>query len=399
MKVKLSPDDFQSISVTLKQQLKDLLPDNELCQQTDFLFGPEFMAPTLRIFTPATQYDFATDQTKFVRELRKRINNDALLSKQDRYNKHQQLDSIILFGQILFAQSASFHFLEQTKNKLPSQSVTEKTSEQLKKQFQILHELIAQEGILMESSRLEALKRRQEFKKKYATAVKLIDDLYPKDHKLSIVEKLNKKDMLSDLYKTRGFYYQVNDLNFKYALKPSRCFSRFVNHCENYGSKIALTASIIALVATSLSFIPVLTPIMAPIALVASAISLSIGLPIALKNLGTMLYNLLRFGVEPTPGELIGTAMLASSFVLSGATIAISQAVSTGALQQTANLITQQVSNAKNVTGISLGVAGWISGVSASKNIQTYKNQVEKTLNSTSDEPDSSHTDSDLAAN
>ncbi len=366
MKVKLEQSDYVAISNIVREQLKDLLPENEMVNR-DLTFGPEFMASALRISTPSTQVQFTSAQKEYVKNLRQEIKNDATLSDQEKQLKNKQLNSIILFGQILFAQSACLHFLTMPDSLNKKE---DKGLESLKNHFNELSELAQREGILQNSSRFEALSRRKAFNVLWQETKNLL--------KNSPLTEEEKYTLLKNLYNARDFYYQVNDLNFRYANKPSRNFSTFVNSYAHYGSKIALIASIIAIGATALAFIPPLTPFMAPIALVASTISLAIGMPISLKNLGTMFYNLIRFGAEPTPAELLNAVMLSTTFILSGSASLVSQAVTAGALNHTANDITSAVGQATGVTKITLGVKGQLSGINHANAVAHYKAELAK---------------------
>jgi hypothetical protein len=321
------------------------------------------MTEPLRICTPSTEVEFSQVQKEYVTNLRKKI-KASHLEPEEKTRKLQQLESIILFGRLLFSQSASLHFLQNMLNK-------EHLSNQvIENNLQHLRELVHQEGIKFESSRFETLSRRKAFKQAWRETIQSIND--------SSLSKLEKKALINDVSKSRDFYYQCNDLNFTYANKPSRSFSNFVNSYQGIGSKVSLAASIIAIGASALAFIPVLAPIMGPIALVASTIALVIGLPLALKGVGTMLYNLIRFGVEPTPAELINTALLATSVLLSGVGNVVGQAVSAGVLTQTANLVTQGVTSANNLTKVSLGVVGQVGDFNNQSVVSHYKSELDK---------------------
>lgn len=363
MKVTLNQKDYESISVIVRKKLCELMPDNELTAGGDFIFGPEFMTEPLRIFTPSTEVEFSQVQKEYVTNLRKKI-KASQLEPEEKTRKLQQLESIILFGRLLFSQSASLHFLQNMLNK-------EHLSNQvIENNLQHLRELVHQEGIKFESSRFETLSRRKAFKQAWRETMQSIND--------SSLSQLEKKTLINDVSKSRDFYYQCNDLNFTYANKPSRSFSNFVNSYQGIGSKVSLAASIIAIGASALAFIPVLAPIMGPIALAASTIALVIGLPLALKGVGTMLYNLIRFGVEPTPDELINTVLLATSILLSGIGNVVGQAVSAGGLTQTASLVTQGVISANNLTKVSLGVVRQIGDFNNQSVVNHYKSELGK---------------------
>ena len=362
MKVTLYRDDYESISQIVREKLRQLMPDNDFAQTEYLLFGPEFMAQPLRISTPSTHFDFDPVHTGYINILRDEINSSDD-SQEEKRLKNQQLESIMLFGQILFSQSASLHFLQKSEI---DASLEEDNPIALK--MERLRVLVQKEGIQFESSKLEALSRRKEFNDELNDLKRTIKD--------SSLDEENKAQLLDNLSKTKDFYYQANDFNFKYANKPSRSYSNFVNNCERIGSKIALVASLVAIGATALSLIPPFAPVMMPLALAASTISVVIGLPLALKTVGTMLYNLIRFGAAPTTGELITTALLGTSLVMAGVSHVIGQAVNSGVLSKTAQLITQAVAAVSNIGKAAVGIAGQnISEVHLDK-VELYKSEL-----------------------
>ncbi|KTD51299.1 hypothetical protein [Legionella quateirensis] len=362
MKVTLFRDDYESISQIVRDQLRQLMPDNEFAQTEYLLFGPEFMAQPLRISTPSTNFDFDPVHTGYINILKDEINSTDD-SPENKQLKKQQLESIILFGQILFSQSASLHFLNKSAI---DASLEEDNPIALK--IERLRTLVQKEGIQFESSKLEALSRRKEFNDELTDLKRTIKD--------SSLDEENKAQLLDNLSKTKDFYYQANDFNFKYANKPSRSYSNFVNNCERLGSKIALTASLVAIGATALSLVPAFAPVMIPIALAASTISLVIGLPLALKKVGTMLYNLIRFGAAPTPGELITTALLGTSLIMAGVSNVIGQAVNSGVLSKTAQLITQAVAAVSNLGKAAIGIAGQNISEEHLDKVEFYKSEL-----------------------
>lgn len=337
MKISLSQTDYQSIANNVWQGLTDLIPDNEYLENANILFSKEFLTKPLRIDTPGTRFNLDQIQHQGydnVKDLRKQI--ETIKDPKEKSRKNQQLDSMVLFGQLLFSQSASRTFLQKSLNQLLT-----KEEPDIRFNLAKLHGLMEQEGVKYDSSKLDALTRRKQFDEVWRDTKHSI--------KNSSLEREEKLVLLSNLYKAQGFYHQANDLNFKYADKPSRSFSNFVNTCVKYGSKISLAASLIAGGATALAMIPPLAPIMAPIAVVASAIALALSLPLAFKNVGTMLYNLIRFGVQPTPTELINTVLLGTSLLTLGATHIIAPLVNAGILSQTANVVTSGVGLGRSV--------------------------------------------------
>lgn len=364
MTVSLGREDFESISEIVREQLQKLMPDNEFIKTDSLIFGPEFMAEPLRISTPSTHFDFDPVHEVYITKIREEIQASDL-TPEEKSKKQLQLESIILFGQLLFSQSASLHFLKN-----PLEDKSEEVISPINLKMEQLRALVENEGIQYNSSKLEALTRRKAFNDSLNELKKTIND--------SALEADEKKQLLGNLGKAKDFYYQANDLNFKYANKPSRSFSNFVNNCERYGSKIALTASIIAIGATALSLIPCLAPVMVPIALVATTISMVIGLPLALKNVGTMIYNLIRFEAAPTPGELINAALLGTSLLLAGVGGVVAQAVNSGALSATANLITKAVTTVDDIAKTSIGLAGHALQETKLDQVEFYKSELDR---------------------
>lgn len=369
MKVILKTEDYEPIAAMVRKKLRQLMPDNEL-HKGDIIFGPEFMAQPLRISTPATRVEFVKEQVEYVSLMRKQINeSDSAYDEKKR--KMQNLESIILFGQILFAQAASLHFLQKNLYEDPAHSSAQNTARtHIEEHLKILRGLVDKEGIQFSSSKFEALSRRKEFNEHLGLIKHAIKE--------APLDDVEKHSLLSNLVKAKGFYYQANDFNFKHANKPSRSFSNFLNSYEYYGSKIALAASMIAIGATALALIPPLAPIMGPIAIAASAIALAIGMPLALKNVGTMLYNLIRFGAAPTPGELINASVLGTSLLLSGIPSVVGQAVSAGLIGQSANSVTQGVNSAMSAGKIALGIKGQVAGLNSQAKVNLYKAELEK---------------------
>lgn len=111
MKVSLDREDYESIFNIVRQQLRDVMPENEYTQSDELVFGPEFMAIPLRISTPSTQFDFDPVHKEYIQLMRNEI-NESNLTPEEQMIKSQQLESIMLFGQLLFSQSVSLHFLK-----------------------------------------------------------------------------------------------------------------------------------------------------------------------------------------------------------------------------------------------------------------------------------------------
>lgn len=345
MHEKLNRKEYNAIANEVALQLHSLFPQVE-SQVLHSVFGPEILAQPLRISTLKTRVDFEEVEKNALGQLREKINQEK--NKTIREQKLQQLESIILFGQLLFSQSACLYFFKECK----SASINPKISRILTE----INKLIEDEGLTIESSRFEVLSRRKKF-----------DELYSKIHqqiKIMVNTALNKQAdsyrLQDNLAKTKIFYYQLNDLNFKYAQKPSRRFSTLVNTLQSCGSKIAVTATVIAIGATALSLIPALAPIMASIALAASYVSLVAGVPLALKNLGTLLYNLFRFGAAPSKGELIGVAFIATNLLTTGLSKLANQLVTLGLTGKWAIKTVNCLKGVENLTKASLGVVGQI---------------------------------------
>lgn len=187
-----------------------------------------------------------------------------------------------------------------------------------------------------------------------------------------------KKGFLRNLHKARDFYLQANDFNFTYANKSTRNFSAFLNNYEYYGSKVSLAASLIAVAATALALIPPLAPIMGPIALAATCIGMAIGVPLALKTVGTMIYNLIRFGAAPTPTELATTALVGTSIALMGTGSLVSAAVQQGLISTTAATVTQSLKAVNDTVKMAGSIGGSIMADQARQKINQYKEELAK---------------------
>ncbi|MGC1183099.1 hypothetical protein [Legionella sp.] len=357
MKVTLSKEDYESISIIVRKQLLQLMPDNEL-NKGQIIFGPEFMAIPLRISTPSTQFKFDEKQLEFVSIVRKNI-NESNESHEKKLRKIQQLESIILFGQLLFSQSASLHFLQKNT-----------TQPLIEAQLEKLRKLIHKDGIQYNFSKFEVLSQRKAFNNHLGIIKCSI--------KKAPLNPVEKSALLKNLYKAQKFYYQANDFNFKYANKPSRSFSNFLDQCERFGSKTALAASIIAIGATALALIPPLTPIMGPIALITTIIALAINIPLAMKSLGTMFYNLINFGAAPKPSELINAVGLATGVVLLGTGSLITQAINTALTGPSATLLSQGIPTSLSTGKVILDLRGEINRLSAQKKAHQYKSDLKK---------------------
>ncbi|KTD56109.1 hypothetical protein Lsai_2239 [Legionella sainthelensi] len=345
MHEKLNRNEYNAIAKEVALQLHTLFPQVKY-QVIHSVFGPEILAQPLRISTLKTKVEFKEIEKKSLAQLREKIKQEK--DKTIREQKLQQLESIILFGQLLFSQSACLYFFRECK----SASINPKTT----KILMDINTLIEEEGLTVESSRFEVLSRRKKF-----------DELFSEIHqriKMVINTTPNKQvdiyRLQENLAKTKIFYYQINDLNFKYAQKPSRSFSTLVNTLQNCGSKVAVTATVIAIGAAALSFITPLAPIMTPIALAASYVSLAIGAPLALKNVGTILYNLFRFGAAPSTGELIGVAFIATNLLTTGLGTLANQLVTLGVTGKWAIKTVSCLKEIDNLTKASLGIVGQI---------------------------------------
>ncbi|MDR3501910.1 MAG: hypothetical protein P4L79_04940 [Legionella sp.] len=366
-KVTLHKEDYTSIAEEVRKQLRGVFPESEFAHG-DILFGPEFMAPALRIDTPSTKVEFSEKEQHYVKELRNEINKSTLSPEQKR-QKQQHLDSIVLFGQILFAQSSCLHFLKKPFHK-PDASIPIADIQKLEAHLDKLKKLAENEGIQHTSSRFEVLSRRKEFKQ-YLSEIK--HEL--KDMPLSMEEK---KAFLRNLHKARDFYLQANDFNFTYANKPTRNFSAFLNNYEYYGSKVSLAASLIAVAATALALIPPLAPIMGPIALAATCIGMAIGVPLALKTVGIMIYNLIRFGAAPTPTELATTALVGTSIALMGAGSFVTAGLQQGLISTTAATVTQGLKAVNDTVKMAGSIGGSIMADQARQKITQYKEELAK---------------------
>ncbi|VEG91623.1 hypothetical protein [Legionella spiritensis] len=342
MTIALKTNEYRDIAGIVTGKLNELFPGHQ--RLINAFMGPAIIAQPLRISTPKTAINFNESEKSAIKTLRAQINEEQ--DKEKRYKKQQRLESMILLGQILFAQSACRYFLEQCQRNNADNLL-------IQQYFQRLQDIIEREGVAFQSSRLDALTRRKEFSDIWAKIEREI--------RAADLSEDARNQWLRNLSRMRGFYYQVNDLNFKYAQKPSRHFSKVVNELEDFGSKIALAASIIAIGATALSFIPPLAPVMGVIAFTAAHVSLMIGLPLALKRMGTILYNMIRFGAAPTVGEVIGTALLGTSMLLAGLSGIAAQAVSMGFIGRWAEITTSGLKAANNLTKASMGIAGQVA--------------------------------------
>ncbi|CAM4414547.1 MAG: hypothetical protein LEGION0403_FIIPPAGN_00959 [Legionella sp.] len=363
-KVTLHQEDYASIAEEVRKQLRSALPASEFARG-EILFGPEFMAPALRIDTPSTKVEFSEKEQKYIKELRAQINHSDI-SPEEKRQKQQHLDSIILFGQILFAQSSCLHFLKKPVHQpKPDSAKTSADMPELKALLKKLTNLAENEGIQHTSSRFEVLSRRKEFNQCLSEIKREL-----KSMSLSMEEK---KTFLHNLHKARDFYLQANDFNFTYANKSSRNFSAFLTNYEYYGSKVSLAASLIAVAATALALIPPLAPIMGPIALAATCIGMAIGVPLALKTVGTMIYNLIRFGAAPTPTELATTALVGTSIALMGAGSFVSAALQQGLISTTAATVTQSLKTINDTIKMVGSIGGSIMADQARQKVNQYK--------------------------
>ncbi|WP_237762007.1 hypothetical protein [Legionella santicrucis] len=342
----MNRNEYNAIAKEVALQLHTLFPQVDP-HVIHSVFGPEVLAQPLRISTLKTKVDFEETEKKALAQLREKMKQEK--DKTVRDQKLQQLESIILFGQLLFSQSACLYFLRECKNTSINPKITKILTD--------INKLIEQEGLTIESSRFDVLSRRKKFDE-------LFSEIY-QQIKITVNTESNKQVDVSrlqeSLAKTKIFYYQINDLNFKYAQKPSRSFSTLVNTLQNWGSKVAVTATVIAIGATALSFIPPLAPIMTPIALASSYVSLVVSFPLALKNLGTILYNLFRFGAAPSTGELIGAAFIATNLLTTGLSRVANQLVTLGVTGKWAIHTVNGLKEVENLTKASLGVIGQIS--------------------------------------
>lgn len=343
MHEKLNRNEYSAIAKEVALQLHALFSQVE-SQVIHSVFGPEILAQPLRISTLKTKVDFEDIEKKSLTQLREKIKQEK--DKTIREQKLQQLESVILFGQLLFSQSACLYFFRECKSASINPKITKMLTD--------INTLIEQEGLTVESSRFEVLSRRKKF-----------DELFSEIHqriKIAINTTPNKQVAIhrlqENLARTKIFYYQINDLNFKYAQKPSRSFSTLVNTLQNCGSKVAVAATVIAIGATALSFITPLAPIMTPIALAASYVSLVVSVPLALKNVGTILYNLFRFGAAPSTGELIGVAFIATNLLTTGLSKLANQLVTLGVTGKWAIKTVNCLKEVDNLTKASLGVVG-----------------------------------------
>ncbi|WP_238584373.1 hypothetical protein [Legionella gratiana] len=341
----MNRNEYNAIAKEVIFQLQKLFPQTN-SSVIHSVLGPEILANPLRISTLKTKVDFEEIEKKAVAHLREEIKKEK--DKTIREQKLQQFESIILFGQLLFSQSACLYFFKECKRTSISPKITEILTD--------INKLIEQESLAIESSRFEVLRRRKKFDELFS---EIQQQLKLGVNKVSS-ERVNAHRLQESLAKTKIFYYQINDLNFKYAQKPSRSFSTLVNAVQNYGSKVALAATIIAIGATALSFIPPLASVMVPISLASSYVSLLVGFPLALKNLGTMLYNLFRFGAAPSTGELIGVAFIATSLLTAGLSTIATQLVTLGVTGNWAIKTVNGLKEVENLTKASLGIVGQI---------------------------------------
>lgn len=133
--MKLEHDDAAAIATIVTNTLRRLLPADHQEAVDALLLGNEFFANPKRVSTPKTDYDFSDNiqsnqiQKLSINAMRKQLaeeykqkikqaKEDGLPNqlndlKKEYNEKRQQLNSIILFGQLLFSQSACLHFIDK----------------------------------------------------------------------------------------------------------------------------------------------------------------------------------------------------------------------------------------------------------------------------------------------
>ncbi|MDP1603243.1 MAG: hypothetical protein Q8M03_08260 [Legionella sp.] len=378
MKLEISHEDYIGIASNVKTQFEKL-PGNEFAQ-ADLILGPEFLADTLRVSTPKTSIKFTDDEKNYLKAVRAQIQKEAREAKAalqqlpppetteqkkvikfmqadirfKAITKLKQLNSIVLFGQLLFSQSGCLYFLDKIQ--------CEEGSDLFEGIKQLKH--IAESGSADADtySKKDVLTQRKNFSQKIQSLLSSLAQ--------APLDKEEKQKIERDLYKAQGFYFQLNDLNFKYANAPSRRYSTFINTIEKLGSRLALGASMIAIAATALSFIPGAAPIAIPIATAASVIALCIGMPIAVKKIGTMICNAIKYKAAPTKAELINAALFGLCLLLAGSGGIVHGAIDANFLGKFAFFATKIIKAGKNLGQASLGTIGQITQNNQKKNIQ-----------------------------
>lgn len=112
---------------------------------------------------------------------------------------------------------------------------------------------------------------------------------------------------------------------------------------------------------------------MGPIALAATCISMAIGVPLALKTVGTMIYNLIRFGAAPTPTELATTALVGTSIALMGAGSFVTTAIQQGLISSTAATVTQTLKTINDTVKMAGSIGGSFMADQARQKVNQYK--------------------------
>jgi hypothetical protein len=352
VKLKISDADYAIIANSVREQIKSL-PGYDCILPEELRLGPEFLANNLRISTPKTSVKFTPQEQNHLNLVREQIRKENRPNAKERL---QQLDSIVLFGQLLFSQAGCLAFLD--KFQCDEESGFYADIANLKK-------LANAGGVEIETiSKREVLSQRKTFSQ-------TIKNLMLKLARSPLSDQ-QKRLFESDLFKAQGFYFQLNDLNFTYANAPSRRYSNFVNAIELQGSRVALGASIVAIFATALSFIPVLAPVALPVAAIASLTALCIGMPLSMKKVVTMIYNGIKYDAAPTKGELINATLFGLCLLAAGTGGIINSAINTNLLGKFAFLVTKLVKAGKNLGQASLGAFGQVIKNNQQKNIHAF---------------------------
>lgn len=322
-KLHLSNEQCSELALQVKAELLRIFPKGEKLLE-GFAFSKELLAKPERIGAAVTIAHGEEIKKNYADTMRKQIKSDNSLKKEEKKEKLQQLDTILFFGQLLFSQQASLYFLNKGLENVKRMEGDDKLKQSLSEKIGELERLAKDEGIKSEDKKIDVLLRWQ----KYNEVLEELD----KDLRKSRGNNEIKGEIEENLEQAKGFFSQANDLNFNNANKPSRPWSNFVNSISKYGSMVSLGAAILSIGAVAMSFIPPLTPIMAPIAVVSTGVALGVGAPIQVKDLSTMVYNKVRFNKNPTHTEVINASLLAAGVFTAGLTTVSKAAMYTGVI-------------------------------------------------------------------
>lgn len=222
--------------------------------------------------------------------------------------KNPDLDLALLYGQFLFYQCASTYFLDKLVRHYPQYANN--------KNYLAMKSLSTVTAIHNSFSTKCALSERGRFSSHFMVLKKQMEQECPQAIPLFM--------------RAKGFYNQLNDLNYLYSSRPSYFFSNFIKKLESIGGAIALAATFTTIIATILSFVPPCAPIAVPVALISSYIALGFGLPLAVKKIGNTVFNGVVYGVAPTQAEIINIALFGVSLLTMGTLTSIGVGINAG---------------------------------------------------------------------